>query len=86
LNWESWLRPKNSRMAASRGRLLMSLAGVAVSGLPITIRSRTPRASRASPTRNWSARSSPTVRMRRLPRWSMSSTSCPGTPAVRANR
>src|SRR5665213_760981 len=37
------------------------------------MRSRTTRSRRSSPTRNWFCSSSPTERMRRLPRWSMSS-------------
>ena len=47
---------------------------------------RTTRSIRLMPMRNWLATSSPTVRMRRLPKWSMSSTLKPCSPAARDSR
>src|SRR6202158_3201330 len=73
MNCDSWLPPKNSLMAATTGRMLMSSFGVAFSGSTMDMRSRTTRSIRSSPTRNCCLMSSPTARTRRLPRWSMSS-------------
>ena len=73
MNWESWLPPKNSFMAADTGRMLIRALGVALSISWIVIRSRTTRSMRSSPMRNAFWISSPLARMRRFPRWSMSS-------------
>ena len=73
MNWLSWLPPKNSFIAATTGRMLMSELGVACSGSVMVIRSLTTRSMRRRPIRNWFWMSSPLARMRRLPRWSMSS-------------
>ena len=73
MNWLSWLPPKNSFIAATTGRMLMSVFGVAWSESVIVIRSLTTRSMRRRPMRNWFWISSPLARMRRLPRWSMSS-------------
>ena len=73
MNCDSWLPPKNSRTAAMIGRVLISAFGVTVSASCSVIRSRTTRSIRARPIRICIWISSPTVRMRRLPRWSMSS-------------
>ena len=73
MNWLSWLPPKNSFIAATTGRMLMSAFGVALSISWIVIRSRTTRSMRRRPIRNAFWISSPLARMRRLPRWSMSS-------------
>ncbi len=73
MNCDSWLPPKNSFMAATTGRMLMSVFGVAWSESVIVIRSLTTRSMRSRPMRNWFWISSPLARMRRLPRWSMSS-------------
>ena len=73
MNWESWLPPKNSFIAATTGRMLMRAFGVALSISWIVIRSRTTRSMRSRPMRNAFWISSPSARMRRLPRWSMSS-------------
>ncbi len=47
----------------------------------VVMRSRTTRSMRARPVRSWFWISSPTVRMRRLPKWSMSSFSTRVGPA-----
>ena len=73
MNWLNWLPPKNSFMAATTGRMLISVFGVAWSASVIVIRSFTTRSMRSRPIRNWFWISSPLARMRRLPRWSMSS-------------
>ena len=73
MNWLSWEVPKNSFSAATTGRMLISDCGVIASTSCVVIRSRTTRSIRASPVRSWFWISSPTVRMRRLPKWSMSS-------------
>ena len=73
MNCDSWLPPKNSFIAATTGRMLMRAFGVALSISWIVIRSRTTRSIRRRPIRNAFWISSPLARMRRLPRWSMSS-------------
>src|SRR5436189_6050499 len=75
MNCESWLRPKKSRMTALRAFGLISFCGVMISILASNkvMRSLTRRSVRARPSRHWLASNSPTVRTRRLPRWSMSS-------------
>ena len=73
MNWLSWEVPKNSLMAAVTGRMLMSVLGVMASTSWVVMRSRTWRSMRLMPVRTWDWMSSPTARMRRLPRWSMSS-------------
>ncbi len=76
MNWLSWLPPKNSFIAATTGRMLMRAFGVALSISWIVIRSRTTRSMRRSPIRKAFWISSPLARIRRLPRWSMSSLGC----------
>ena len=76
MNCESWLPPKNSFIAATTGRMLMRAFGVALSISWIVMRSRTTRSMRSRPMRNAFWISSPLARMRRLPRWSMSSLGC----------
>ena len=73
MNWLSWLEPKNSLMAATTGRMLMSVWGVIASTSWVVMRSRTTRSMRERPTRTWFWISSPTDRTRRFPKWSMSS-------------
>ncbi len=73
MNCDSWLPPKNSFIAATTGRMLMSAFGVALSISWIVIRSRTTRSIRRRPIRKAFWMSSPLARIRRLPRWSMSS-------------
>ena len=73
MEWLLLLPPKNSFMAATTGRMLMREFGVACSESVIVIRSLTTRSMRRRPIRNWFWISSPFARMRRLPRWSMSS-------------
>ena len=73
MNWLSCEVPKNSFSAATTGRMLISDCGVIASTSWVVIRSRTTRSMRARPVRSWFWISSPTVRMRRLPKWSMSS-------------
>ncbi len=75
MNCDSWEVPKNSLMLATTGRMLISVCGVIASTSWVVIRSRTTRSMRARPSRTWFWISSPTVRSRRLPKWSMSSTS-----------
>ena len=87
MNCDSWLVPKNSLIAATTGRMLISVCGVIASTSCVVIRSRTTRSIRDMPTRIWFWISSPTVRSRRLPKWSMSSVSTgtstpPGTVIV----
>ena len=55
--------------------MLISVCGVIASTSWVVIRSRTTRSIRARPSRTWFWISSPTVRRRRLPKWSMSSVS-----------
>ncbi|CNU04444.1 Uncharacterised protein [Mycobacterium tuberculosis] len=79
--------PKNSLIAATTGRMLINVCGVIASTSWVVIRSRTTRSIRDMPTRIWFWISSPTVRRRRLPKWSMSSVSTgtstpPGTVIV----
>ena len=73
MNWLSWEVPKNSFSAATTGRMLIRDCGVIASTSWVVIRSRTTRSMRARPVRSWFWISSPTVRIRRLPKWSMSS-------------
>ena len=74
MNWLSWLDPKNAWITADTVRALTRSSMLIFSGsVLIDMRSLTRRAMRDRPTENWLAISSPTVRMRRLPRWSMSS-------------
>src|SRR5437899_638266 len=75
MNWESWLDPKNSLMAATTGRALISEAPVTVAASQMVMRCLMIRSMRIRPMRNWFCSSSPTARTRRLPRWSMSSAS-----------
>ena len=79
MNWESWEVPKNSLIEATTGRMLMRVWGVIASTSWVVMRSRTTRSIRERPTRTWFWISSPTERMRRLPKWSMSSTSYPSS-------
>ena len=65
------------------GRMFTSDCGVISSGSCMFMRSRTTRSMRDRPMRNWFWISSPTVRMRRLPKWSMSSTFTPSAFACR---
>jgi hypothetical protein len=81
MNCESWEVPKNSLSAATTGLMLIRLCGVIASTSWVVIRSRTTRSMRARPVRSWFWISSPTVRMRRLPKWSMSSARTSTTPA-----
>ena len=73
MNCESWLVPKNSLMAATTGRMLISVCGVIASTSWVVMRSRTTRSMRDRPMRTWFWISSPTERMRRLAKWSWSS-------------
>ena len=75
MNWDSCDVPKNSLIAATTGRMLIRVCGVIASTSWVVIRSRTTRSMRERPTRIWFWISSPTVRRRRLPKWSMSSVS-----------
>src|SRR5207248_1706634 len=83
MNCESWLVPKNSLMEATTGRMLISVCGVMASTSCVVMRSRTTRSIRARPRRTWFWISSPTVRRRRLPKWSMSSVSTGTTRPAR---
>jgi len=68
MNWDSWLEPKNSLMAAETGLALIISWGIRLSDSARLRRSFTARSTRTSPTRNWFSAISPTERMRRLPR------------------
>ena len=81
MNWLSWEVPKNSFSAATTGRMLIRDCGVIASTSWVVIRSRTTRSMRARPVRSWFWISSPTVRIRRLPKWSMSSAEMSRVPA-----
>ena len=80
MNWLSWEVPKNSFSAATTGRMLIKVCGVIASTSWVVIRSRTTRSIRPRPVRSWFWISSPTVRSRRLPKWSMSSSSTISSP------
>ncbi len=75
MNWLSWLVPKNELITELRVLALIRSVGVNTSLSRTFMRSRMVRAMRARPTPNWACSCSPTVRTRRLLRWSMSSTS-----------
>ena len=69
MNCESWLEPKNSRMAAITGLAFTRSCGMAVDISWYTdIFSLMARSMRTRPMRNWFSSSSPTARTRRLPR------------------
>ena len=53
MNWESWLVPKNSLIAATTGRMFIRVCGVIASTSWVVIRSRTTRSIRARPRRTW---------------------------------
>ena len=75
MNWLSWLEPKKAWITALTVRAFTRSSMLIFStSVVIDMRSLTRRAIRESPTENWFAISSPTLRTRRLPRWSMSST------------
>ena len=80
MNCESCEVPKNSFSAATTGRMLIRDCGVIASTSWVVIRSRTTRSMRARPVRSWFWISSPTVRIRRLPKWSMSSEEMSSAP------
>ena len=80
MNCDSWEVPKNSFSAATTGRMLIRDCGVIASTSWVVIRSRTTRSMRARPVRSWFWISSPTVRIRRLPKWSMSSAPISSVP------
>ena len=85
MNCDSWDDPKNAWITADTVRALTRSSSEIFSGSELMlIRSLTSRAMRDRPTENWFAISSPTERMRRLPRWSMSSV-CP-RPSARSIR
>ena len=73
MNCDSWDVPKNSLIAATTGRMLISVCGVIASTSWVVMRSRTTRSMRDRPMRTWFWISSPTERMRRLAKWSWSS-------------
>ena len=73
MNCDSCEEPKNSFCAATTGRMFTIVCGVIVSASSVVRRSRTTRSIRYRPTRKASWISSPTVRRRRLPKSSYSS-------------
>ena len=75
MNWLSCDAPKNSFSAAEIGFELIRSCGISASVSAWPRRSLTAFSIRARPERYWFSASSPTQRTRRLPRWSMSSTS-----------
>ena len=74
MNWDSWLEPKNSLIVATTGLMEIRSWGRMVSASFRDMRSLAMRSMRVKATFRWLVSSSPTERMRRLPRWSMSST------------
>ena len=86
MNWDSCDVPKNSLMEATTGRMLIRVCGVIASTSCVVIRSFTTRSILDSPIRIWFWISSPTDRIRRLPKWSMSSGSYPASPAWSSTR
>ena len=75
MNCHSCDAPKNSFSAAEIGLELIRSCGISASVSAWPRRSFTAFSMRARPERYWFSASSPTQRTRRLPRWSMSSTS-----------
>ena len=75
MNCESCEEPKNSFTAAEIGFGLIKSCGVIASKSPKDKRSLTALSTRTKPIRNWFSAISPTERIRRLPKWSISSTS-----------
>ena len=74
MNCESCEEPKNSLTAAATGFALIISCGM-IGSLSATVRrSLTARSTRTKPMRKAFSAISPTLRTRRLPRWSMSST------------
>ena len=74
MNCESCEEPKNSFTAAATGFALIMSCGIRPSLSAMVRRSLTARSTRTRPTRKAFSAISPTLRTRRLPRWSMSST------------
>ena len=74
MNCDSCEEPKNSFTAAATGFALIISCGISGSDSAIVRRSLTARSTRTRPTRKAFSAISPTLRTRRLPRWSMSST------------
>ena len=74
MNCESWEEPKNSLTAATIGLIETRSCGLIVSFSFIDIRSLAIRSMRLKAVLSEFERSSPTDRIRRFPRWSMSST------------
>ena len=69
MNCDSWELPKKAWITALTVRAFTRSSSVILSGsLLMLIRSLMSRAMRESPTENWLAISSPTVRTRRFPR------------------
>ena len=75
MNWLSCEEPKNSFIAAVTGFAFIRSCGMMFSRSWRLMRSLMVRSIRTRPMRNWFSSSSPTLLTRRLPRWSMSSTS-----------
>jgi hypothetical protein len=73
MNWLSWLDPKNSLIAATTGRMLMSVCGVIASTSWVVMRSRTTRSMRDRPDAHLVLDELADRAHRRLPKWSMSS-------------
>ena len=74
MNWESWLDPKNSLMAAVTGFAFIRSWGPSSSASAILSLSLTALSTLISPTLNWLAVISPTDLTLLLPKWSISST------------
>ena len=73
MNWLSWEVAKNSLIADMTGRMLIRVWGAMASTSWVFMRSRTTRSMRDRPVRRAFWISSPTLRMRRLAKWSWSS-------------
>ena len=74
MNWDNWLEPKNSFIAAVTGFALIKSCGPSSSASAMLNLSLTALSTLISPTLNWFAVISPTDLTLLLPRWSISST------------
>ena len=76
MNWDNWLEPKNSFIAAVIGFALIKSAGPNSSASAMFNLSLTALSTLNKPTLTWLATISPTDLILRFPRWSISSQVC----------
>ena len=74
MNWDNWLDPKNSLIAAETGLALIKSCGPKSSASAVVNLSLTALSTRIKPILYWFETISPTDLTRLLPKWSMSST------------